>query len=227
MTIASSPAITLTMPVGTRTAPVEVPTADAALWARYIVATLAALRAGRRGLLTILHPEPYLRAIVAPRLARLGAGESVRAAAIAEMEAKMAGWMRRQSRVGPTLEVICAALLHGHLRDERGHDVQRIERDPEAADLFIALLGHDARAGHRACSVCDDVAAGDWTRALAATGTPPGVVIDAYRLAVDAGWLPALPDASVRKPPVVRAGERRGSRMITHEHPGGYEEDDL
>ena len=90
--------------------------------------------------------------------------------------------MRRQSRVGPTLEVICATLLDGHLRDERGHDVQRIECEPEAADLLIALLGHDARAGHRACSVCEDVAAGNWTRVLAATATPPGVVIDAERM---------------------------------------------
>jgi hypothetical protein len=228
MTIPTDPeTTTLVIPLGTTKVAVQVPTLDRTLWARYLIASLAALRAGRHGRLEILHPGAYAGRIVEQRAERLAAGGPERAALVAEMEGKIAVWLGAQSSLGPPLGVICAAMFRGELVDADGRRLRDIDTEPEAAELLVALLGHDPDDQHSACPVCDAVAHRNWAMALAASGTPPGVVIDAYRLAVDAGWLPPLPDVSVRKPPIPASDAGRRPGLVTIEPPGGYDEDDL
>ena len=196
MTIAISTSTrTITIPVGTIAAPCEVPRDDAALVVRYLVMAIAAKRAGRRGVLHIPFPQPYLRQIVSARAAALAAGGAERAGALTQMADQMRAWGSHQALSGPTLDDICSAMTAGQLLDDRGEVRATVERDPYVGELIAALLGHAPDCGVAGCVVCAGARGGRWGDVLALTGTPPEAVRDAYTLALDCGWLPRLPDA--------------------------------
>jgi hypothetical protein len=192
---------TITIPVGTISAPCEVPSDDTALVIRYLVMAIAAKRAGRRGVLHIPFPQPYLRQIVSARAAALAAGGAERTAALTQMADQMRAWGSHQTLSGPALDDICSAMTAGQLLDDRGEVRATVERDPNVGQLVAALLGHEPDCGVARCGVCAGARSGRWGDVLGLTGTPPEAVRDAYTLALDCGWLPRLPDAL---PPVRR-----------------------
>ena len=202
MTVATSTSTrTITIPVGTIAAACEVPSDDAPLVVRYLVMAIAAKRAGRRGVLHIPFPQPYLRQIVSARAAALAAGGAERAAALTQMTDQMRAWGSHQTLSGPTLDDICSAMSAGQLVDDRGEVRATVERDPHVGELIAALLGHAPDCADAGCGVCTAVRGGRWDDVLGLTGTPPEAVRDAYTLALDCGWLPRLPAAL---PPVRR-----------------------
>ena len=104
MTVAISTSTrTITIPVGTTSAPCEVPSDDATLVVRYVVMAIAAKRAGRRGMLHIPFPQPYLRQIVSARAAALAAGGTERTAALTQMADQMRAWGSHQTLSWPAV----------------------------------------------------------------------------------------------------------------------------
>jgi hypothetical protein len=215
MTVAISTSTrTITIPVGTIAAPCEVPRDDATLVVRYLVMAIAAKRAGRRGVLHIPFPQPYLRQIVRARAATLAAGGAERTAALTQMADQMRAWGSHQNLSGPAIDDICSAMTAGQLRDERGEVRATVERDPHVGELIAALLGHGPDCADAGCGVCTALRGGRWDDVLGLTGTPPEAVRDAYTLALDCGWLPRLPDAL----PQVRRLLVLGASLSPDEH---------
>lgn len=113
------------------------------------------------------------------------------------MTDKMRAWGRCQAPGGPSLDDLCDALAWGELRGADGVVQALVERDSHLGELSAALLGHPIGCGAGACAICADMRAGRWEDVLAATGTPVETLRDAYTLALEAGWLPRLPDAAL------------------------------
>jgi hypothetical protein len=216
MTLPLDP-VTVVVPIAGQAVACELPAPVTTLLARYVVMDSAAMRAGHRGAAPIRHPAAYVHRYLEPYIAGLVAGGPAAQAVVDQLEGRMAHWAARQSGVGPALRDIGDAIAAGALVDASGRVVARFERDPRALALLGILLGHPLPCGIAGCAVCAAARDHRWEAVLAATGTPAAVLRDLYTLALEAAWLPRLPNGlAAPRPPITRPPADLLARLPEH-----------